>query len=158
MQSVDTSEIDALLKNWDTLLKRFPAKKAELLEGLGAELLGRVRSEIGGEGKVAGWQASHMGSGKGYVAVRAKSETYQTTKGGKRYAVGYVTNAIEGGHKHGGPRGGSRPDYRYRPRYTTAAVPGKRFYRSVRQLLPGIAEADIRKLVQDVVDGLEGSG
>lgn len=158
MQSVDTRGIDALLKSWDTLLTRFPEKKVELLEHLGAELLERVRSEIGGGGKVAGWQAPHTGSGKGYVAVRAKSDIYQTTKGGKQYAVGYVTNAIEGGHKHGGPRGSRKPGYRYRPRYTTAAVPGRHVYRSVRQLLPGMAEADIRQLVQEIVDGLEGGG
>ncbi len=119
--TVDTSGLDRLMESWDALVKQFPEKKRGLLEQVGARLLQAVQTGIGGTGKVAGWQAPHMGSGGGYVAVRPKAETYQTTKSGKRYAVGYITNAIEGGHRHGGPRGGGK-GYRYRPRYQTAAV------------------------------------
>ena len=108
MQTVDTRGIDRLVESWDRLLKQFPEAKRRALEQMGRDLLANVREEIGGSGKVAGWQEPHMGSGGGYVAVRAKAKTYQTTKRGKRYAVGYVTNAIEGGHKHGGRRGSSK--------------------------------------------------
>ena len=93
---------------------------------------------------------SHMG---GYVAVRAKADTYQTTKSGKRYAVGYVTNAIEGGHRHGGPRGGKG----YRPRYRKAAVPGKWFYQAVRQDVDEMGQEEVDALMELIVRGLEGS-
>lgn len=155
-QTVDTRDLDRLMDSWDTLLKQFPAKKREMLERLGPKMLQAVRAEIGGEGKVAGWQAPHMGSKGGYVAVRAKADTYQATKSGRRYAVGYVTNAIEGGHRHGGRRGSSKPGYRYRPRYHTPAVPGRWFYDQVRQELPDMAETEIRQLLDYIADGLEG--
>ena len=96
-----------------------------------------------------------MGSGGGYVAVRPKAETYQTTKSGKRYAVGYITNAIESGHRHGGPRGGGK-GYRYRPRYQTAAVPGRFFYEAARAALAGMGQEEADRLMQLIVDGLEG--
>ena len=105
-QTVDTSGLDRLVESWDRLLKQFPDGKRKALEQMWRYLLLDVQRKIGGRGKVAGWQAPHMGTKGGYVAVRAKADTYQTTKSGKRYAVGYVTNAIEGGHRHGGPRGG----------------------------------------------------
>lgn len=97
-----------------------------------------------------------VGSGGGYVAVRPKAETYQTTKSGKQYAVGYITNAIEGGYRHGGPRGGGK-GYRYRPRYQTAAVPGRFFYEAARAHLAGMGQEEADRLVQLIVDGLEGN-
>ena len=152
-QTVDTSGLDRLVESWDKLLQRFPEEKRSALDRMGRELLQRVRREIGGSGKVAGWQAPHMGSGGGYVAVRAKADTYQTTKSGKRYAVGYVTNAIEGGHRHGGPRGGKG----YRPRYRKAAVPGKWFYQAVRQDVDEMGQEEVDALMELIVRGLEGS-
>ena len=155
-QTVDTREIDRLLESWDRLLKQFPEEKKQALEQMGRDLLANVREKVGGSGKVAGWQEPHMGSGGGYVAVRAKADTYQTTKHGKRYAVGYITNAIEGGHKHGGKRGSKKKGYRYRPRYHTAAVPGKWFYQAVRQDLAGMSQNEVNELMQKILDGLEG--
>lgn len=140
--TVDTSGLDRLMESWDALVKQFPEKKRGLLEQIGARLLQEVRTGIGGTGKVSGWQAPHMGSGGGYVAVRPKAETYQTTKSGKRYAVGYITNAIEGGH---------------RPRYQTAAVPGRFFYEAARAALAGMGREEADRLMQLIVDGLEGN-
>ena len=151
-----TAGLDRMLESWDHLLDRFPGDKRAFLKRLGPELLDKVRTAIGGSGKVQGWQAVHMGSGGGYVAVRPKKETYEVTRGGKRYAVGHITNAIEGGHKHGGPRGGSGPNYRYRPRYHTPAVPGKYFYQSTRQDLETMTNDEIHILIQRIVNGLEG--
>lgn len=157
MQSVDTRDIDHLIDSWNALLKRFPDGKQKALESIGRDLLLNVRDEIGGSGKVAGWQEPHMGSGGGYVAVRAKARTYQTTKNGKRYAVGYVTNSIEGGHRTGGQRPGPKADgYRYRPRYKKAAVPGRWFYEQARQDAERILQGEEEKLEKTIVDGLEG--
>ena len=149
---VDTSGLDKLLESWDSLLRQFPDAKRRILARIGPEMLERIRREIGGTGKVAGWQSLHYGSGGGYAAVRPRRDTWQTTKSGRRYAVGYITNAIEGGHRHGNPRGGAG----YRPRVHVAAVPGRWFYDAVRQELPDMAEADVRALTELIVDGLEG--
>ena len=151
-QTVDTSSLDKLMASWDALVEQFPEAKRQLLASIGPEMLARVRQEIGGTGKVAGWQELYRGSGGGYVAVRPRANQYQRTQGGKQYAVGYVTAAIEGGHRVAGPRGGSG----YRPRIHVAAVPGRWFYDAVRQVLPGMAEADVRALTERIVDGLEG--
>ena len=151
-QTVDTRSLDNLLKSWDTLTSRFPNVKQSLLMELGREMLQRVRQQAGGTGKVARWQDLHVGSGGGYAAVRAKRDIYQATKSGKRYSVGHITNAIEGGHKIPSRRGGKN----YRPEIYVAAVPGKWFYDKVRRELPGMGEQETRRLAQMIADGLEG--
>ena len=60
MQTVDTRGIDRLVESWDRLLKQFPEAKRRALEQMGRDLLANVRKEIGGSGKVAGWQAAAM--------------------------------------------------------------------------------------------------
>ena len=155
-QTVNTADLDRLEEHWDKLLQEFPQQKRALLERMAQRMLKLVRQEIGGSGTVQGWQGPHLGSGGGYAAVRPEANTYKTTQDGKRYAVGYVTNAIEGGHRHGGPRGSERRGYRYRPRIKTAAVPGKHFYQQVRQMVPGLAESEINSLLQTIKKGLEG--
>lgn len=156
-QTIELSGFDQLEKSWDTLLKQFPQERKAVLEKLGQQILEKVQREIGGTGKVAGWQAPHVGSGGGYVAVRAKANTYQTTKNGHKYAVGYITNAIEGGHKTAGSRPGPKSErYRYRGRNMVPAVPGRWFYDAVRQDLDGVTQEEINELLQLIVDGLEG--
>lgn len=155
MPELDTRDLDRLTKSWDKLLKQFPEQKAEVLRRAGDEILARVQAEIGGKGKVQGWQAAHIGSKGGYVAVRAKKDTYQKTKNGQ-YAVGYITNAIEGGHRHGKQQSSSNPDSKPRPRAKTVAVPGRFFYAAVRNTLAGLDESEARQLMQTIIDGLEG--
>ena len=156
-QTVEVRGFDELQKSWDALLKTFPEEKRRMLQGIGKDLLQQVRREIGGEGKVAGWHEAHMGSGGGYVAVRARAREFQTTQSGKRYAVGYITNAIEGGHRTAGRHSGPKAKgYRYRPRDKIPAVPGRWFYADVRERLESMTQDDIRELLGTIVDGLEG--
>ena len=156
-QTVEVEGLDQIEKSWAELLKRFPAERRRVLEQVGQKLLAQVRQEIGGEGKVAGWQGIHMGSGGGYVAIRARAKEYQTTKSGKRYEVGYVTNSVEGGHRTGGRRPGEKaPGYRYRPRLHMPAVPGRWFYDKVRGQVDGITEKELDQLRTVIVAGLEG--
>lgn len=85
---------------FDELDEALPEARRQMYEEIGAAVLSRVRANIGGSGKVQGWQDAFVGSKGGYAAVRPKGETYETTPGGKaRYAVGYITNAIENGHR-----------------------------------------------------------
>lgn len=150
--TVDTTSLERLVESWDALVQRFPREKRAALEAMGTELLRQVRGEIGGTGKVAGWQVPHMGSGGGYVAVRAKENTYQVTKSGKRYAVGYITNAFEGGHKIRKHQGGKG----YRSRVNVAAVSGRWSYDAVRRQLAGMSQEDVDALMTLITDGLEG--
>lgn len=157
MAGVELKGFERILRSWETLLDRFKTEKEKALERMGKQALQDVKQNIGGSGKVAGWQEPHMGSGGGYVAVRAKAKTYQTTKNGKRYAVGYVTNSVEGGHRTGGQRPGPKADgYRYRPRYKKAAVPGRWFYDIVRRQMDGMSQDEMDELMKIIVDGLEG--
>lgn len=61
-QTVDTSGLDRLVESWDRLLKQFPDGKRKALEQMWRYLLLDVQRKIGGSGKVAGWQAPHMGT------------------------------------------------------------------------------------------------
>ena len=157
MAGVELKGFERILRSWETLLDRFKTEKEKALERMGKQALQDVKQNIGGSGKVSGWQEPHMGSGGGYVAVRAKAKTYQTTKNGNRYAVGYITNAIEGGHRTGGQRPGPKADgYQYRPRYKKAAVPGRWFYDIVRRQMDGMSQDEMDELMKIIVDGLEG--
>lgn len=158
MPSVQMDGLDQLLASWDTLQRDFPAMKRELLEALSKEMLSRVQGKIPGTGTVRGWQERYIGSKNGYVAVRPKAKTYKTTPGGKKYAVGYVANAIEGGHKHRRPSQQKRDGYKYRARINVPAVPGLHFYASVRSQLSGLGTEQLRALVTEVAAKLEGGG
>lgn len=147
--------IQDLLASWDSLIQDFPDDKRRTLEGIGREILELVRQEIGGTGTVAGWQEPHLGSGGGYVAVRPKANTYKITQSGKKYAVGHVTNAIEGGHPIRRPAVAGAKGYR--PRATVAAVPGRWFYRVARQRLAGLDHSEIDTLMERIRAGLEGT-
>lgn len=156
MPSVQMDGVDQLLASWDALQREFPAMKRDLLEDLGKQMLSGVQSKIPGTGTVRGWQERYIGSKNGYVAVRPKSKTYKTTAGGKKYAVGYVTNAVEGGHKHRRPSQTPREGYKYRARINVPAVPGLHFYASVRSQLSGMGAEQLRTLAAEVAARLEG--
>ena len=156
MPSVQMDGVDQLLASWDALQREFPAMKRDLLEDLGKQMLSGVQSKIPGTGTVRGWQERYIGSKNGYVAVRPKSKTYKTTAGGKKYAVGYVTNAVDGGHKHRRPSQTPREGYKYRARINVPAVPGLHFYASVRSQLSGMGAEQLQALAAEVAARLEG--
>lgn len=122
MATVKLTGFDRLTQSWDNLTKRFQSEKKEKLREVGQKALGEVQRNIGGTGKASGWQAPHMGSGGGYVAVRPRAKTYQTAKNGRRYAVGHITNAIEGGHRTGGQRPGQKSRYSIRLGHSAAIL------------------------------------
>lgn len=78
-----------------------------------------------------------------------KANTYtETTKSGKRYAVGYVTNAINNGHKF------PRDTWGYRSRAGT--VPGKQFYQTAAGRLGQVATETAESISRVVVSHLSG--
>ena len=148
MQSVDLWEIKRLVADFDALLRQLPEEKEAMLEEIGQAILREVRGRIGGRGKVQSWQERYIGSRLGYVAVRAKANT-RTEEG---YAVGYVTNAIENGHRQ-------QPG-RYVPALGKALkagrVMGKGFYRDARTRAESVAYVAAERFARTLAAKLEG--
>lgn len=161
MQSVSITQLDAYFAK---LLKTIPDHRRAMFEELADEMLADVQRRIGGAGKVQSWQALYVGSGGGWAAARAKADTYTDESG--RYAVGYVTNAIENGHivgKREPKPDRSKMSYReliaYRRGRAMMASSGKRtrskhFYADSREHLPLLAKKVItvfeRKLKEEL--------
>ena len=126
MQSVEINGLDKVIKCLETTPQVIREARSEVMEEMGQELLGDVQRRIGGSGRVAGVQEYKVGSGTGYVAVRAKAETDLDG-----YAAGYVTNSLENGHAIRQPSGSAKRPQKSRARI--ASVPGKHMYRETRE-------------------------
>lgn len=87
-------QLEILADRFAASVEGFPEIRREALERAGRGLLSAVRGHIGGTGKVQSWQELHMGSRGGYAAVRPRAGVFYSG-----YAAGYVTNAIENGHR-----------------------------------------------------------
>lgn len=144
--------VDGLDQRLAKMLREFPERRAEVAQEIADKILREVQSGAGG-GKVAGWQASFVGSKSGYAAVRPQAKTYQETKQGRRYAVGHVTTAIEVGHKVRPPSGRSK---RYQPRLEKTRVPGKGFYLGAESQLASLAQAAAEQFVAELAAEVEG--
>lgn len=138
---IDHSELERLVGKLEKSPQILQEARRKAMEAAAPKLLSAVRTETGGSGKVRGWQGQYIGSRGGYAAVRPKAKTYtEATKGGKRYAVGYVTNAVNSGHKY--PR--NKQGYRSR----AGSVPGKQFYQRAEAQLPQVAQEAAQQVVQ----------
>ncbi len=134
MQSVEIRGLDELLKRFDHLPEVVRTARVQTLEEEGPRLLGVVQGYIGrGSGRhdaghphIADVQHVYMGSGKGYVAVRAKAKT---NVGG--YPAGYVTNALENGHVTAGSGGRAAGKYMYHHARPEAAIAADRLKRAI---------------------------
>lgn len=155
---VDHSDLRSLTEAQNRLLQTFPKARQELMELVGQKMLSTVQENIGGAGKVQGWQSLHMGSKGGYAAVRAKAKTFEQKKRrngttGKAYAVGALTNAIENGYKVRGPSGKAK---RYRPRIHKSRVAGKGFYQKAGGQVDALAQRAAGDLVDRLMKEMEG--
>ena len=90
-----------------------------------------------------------MGSRGGYAAVRPKAETYTQVNGrGKRYAVSYVTTAINRGHRFPSPSG--KEGYRARIKSGRQSVPGRYFYEIAQSHVQTVAEGAARQVAAEL--------
>lgn len=109
MQSVEISGLKEVQKRLEGYPEAMKKARSEFFEEAGREMLSTVRRRIGGQGYVANVQEVYTGDGGGYAAVRAKADTEL-----RGYAAGYITNALENGHKVAGrpttPRESESPD------------------------------------------------
>lgn len=148
---LEKADLERLAADFNVLLHDYPEWRREMYEEMAQAVLEDVQSGFG-NGDVAGWQDKAVGSGGGYAAVRPKKETF-TQNGKKRYAVGYVTNAIENGHK--------QEKGRYVPalekKLTADRVAGKGVYAGARQRTEQIAyqaaERFVKKIQQKLKEG-----
>nr|DAD85700.1 MAG TPA: hypothetical protein [Siphoviridae sp. ctP6113] len=153
MQEIRVEGLDAVISKLEESPEVFREARTRELNSVGQELLGRVQARIGGTGNVGSRQEYRIGSGKGYVAVRPKAKDYLVSAGGKRYATGAVTNALESGHAIRGPSGSSKS--RYRPRIHVAKVPGKHMYQNTGSDAERLAQEAGARIAAEVVRKLE---
>ena len=153
MIRVQMSGLDEIIDRLQESPEVFRDARSRELEAIGQQLLPRVRAGIGGTGRIQNLQDVYMGSGKGYVAVRPKAGVFLTTPGGKQYAAGAVTNAIEVGHATRTPSGRSA---RYRPRISVARVPGKYMYQDTDPDAERLAQDAGERVTREIVQRLEG--
>lgn len=136
-------ELEIIARKLESSCEQLREIRRQALDEAGDKLLGAVRGKIGGTGKVQSWQQKYMGSGGGYTAVRPAAKTYDRSGN----AVGYVTNAIEGGHR---VRTGRCPS-----RAKMQRVPGKWMYRSINPAQIAAAARDqIQRGMQDVLEDI----
>ena len=119
------NDLEEIARRLEGSVARLGEVRRRVLEDAGGQALSAVQAKIGGSGKVQDWQSVYLGSRGGYAAVRPKAGTYTGT-GRRLYPVGYVTNAIENGHR---VRPASGTAKRSRPsRAAVSFVPGKHMY------------------------------
>ena len=92
MQEIRVNGLDQIVQRLNASPAVLREARAAALEDAGAELLDIVRGRIGGTGRIQGVQAVYLGSGKGYVAVRAKAETYVTAANGKPLSLIHISS------------------------------------------------------------------
>lgn len=118
-------ELEKLSEKLTRLAEEMPACRRALHEELGSRALLEVQQALsekakGGTGTLAGMQEYSTGRYGGYAKVQPARGRFR-----RGYAAGYITNAVENGHRIRRPSGRWR---RYRGRITHRYVLGLGFY------------------------------
>ena len=152
--SVDTSGWQEFWARWDESIKQIPGLKERILEKVGEDIQEAVRQNIDRSGvndrrgRVKQWQTRHVGSGKGYVAVRPDSVEVMSGGGTKTpLNAGALTNFLASGHKVRGPSGRAK---RYVPRARMTKVPGHGFYKNAAGDVDQIAVQAADDFLQEI--------
>lgn len=154
---IDHSELERLVEKLAKSPQVIVQAKRQAFKAAAPKLKAVIDAQIGGSGKVRSWQGAYMGSKGGYAAVRPKAKTYTkpTKKWGYKYAVGYVTNAINSGHSWPTPSSGNRLTG-YRAGSKSGWVEGKGFYEAAQGQAEQVAQEAAGQIVQALIDHLEG--
>lgn len=130
--SVDTSGWDEFWNQWKGMIEKIPGMKQAMLEAVGMQLTENVRRAIDASGvddamgRVKSWQNAHVGSGRGYVAVRPDSVEVPTGGGGRKTInAGALTHYLDDSHRVRQPSGRAK---RYRPEASVTRTRDFRFY------------------------------
>ena len=144
MQSLEIDGLKEVIQTLETTPEVIRQARAEFFDEAGEVLLEAVQRHIGGSGRVAGVQESHVGSGKGYVAVRPMAKTNLDG-----YAAGYITNAVR-------PASGKAKKKR-QSRAKANRVQGKYMYRNTgQQEAKRAAEEGARIIEAKILAHMEG--
>lgn len=158
---IDDSDLQALIKRLERSPETLKRAKAAAFKRAAPRLLALTQMQIGGSGKVMSWQEKYVGSRGGYAAVRPKADTFIETrgkeKGGRgeprKYAVGYVTNAINSGHNY--PTRRTFAEERgYRA--SVGRVEGRHFYETAQDMAAPVARQAAEEILAEVVEELGG--
>ena len=153
--NVDASEVKWLAGLLEQSPQVIEAAKKKAIVVAAPKMKAIVDEEIGGTGKVRSWQGQYVGSKGLYAAVRPKKGIYIETKGRqkrfragpKKYAVGYVTNAINRGHL--------KPKNAWGYRTSAEMVAGKHFYEAAQAPAEQVGKEAAEQIVQTLIDHLE---
>lgn len=153
---LDASALKGLIQRLEQSPKVLSAAKRQAFQAAAPRLKSALDAQIGGSGRVQGWQGAYVGSEGGYAAVRPLKETYIKTKGKqtgfragpKEYAVGYVTNAINNGHRT--PR--NKMGYRTSAR----VIAGRQFYQRAQPQAEQAAQEAAQQVLSALKNHLEG--
>lgn len=154
---IDTAELDRLAERLAQSPELLRQAKRQAFEAAAPRLLELVQTQIGGSGRVKSWQEKFVGSMGGYAAVRPRARTWIETRQAKRYAVGYITNAINSGHRKRGR--GTYQDKRLKSYKTISQedwVAGKHFYETAQELAEPVAQAAAEEIAAALMEHLEG--
>lgn len=154
---IDAAELDQLAERLAQSPELLREAKRQAFEAAAPRLLALVQTQVGGTGRVKSWQQACVGSLGGYAAVRPRARTWIETRQAKRYAVGYVTNAINSGHWKRGR--GLYQDKRLRGYQTGSSadrVDGKHFYENAQRLAEPVAQEAAEQIVAALIEHLEG--
>ena len=134
----------------------FDAAAPKLKRALDAQITATIGDS---HGKVRSWQEQVVGSRGGYAAVRPKKDAYTapTKKMGRRYAVGYVTNAITSGHRFPGQSVRGKGQRARADKLTTGRVSGRYFYDRAQSSVSAIAQATVEQVMDTLTKHLEGT-
>lgn len=153
MQSIEISGLTELSKRLNDLLDEAPEARKKLHEELAEMTKQTVDSHIALSGvhddknKIKDWQEEHVGSGGGYAAVRASSESTGDN------SPGAITNYLESGHAIRQPSGKSK---RYKPDINVPYVDGRHFYQSARKDVMTQAVDRAEKFAEELAKKIKG--
>lgn len=159
--SIDSAELERMTEKLEKAPKVLAWARREAMIHAAAEFKALMDAAIGGSGRVKSWQQSYVGSGGGYAAVRPRKKTYaearvrQTFEERRKpphptYAVGYITNAVNGGHRTPSHRMGQAKGLRGYRVNTTGYVSGRGFYEAVQNQAEDVGE----KAAEEILDAL----
>lgn len=154
---IDSAELDRLVERLEQSPEIMREAKRQAFEAAAPKLLALVQAALGPSKRVKTWQEKFVGSRGGYAAVRPRARTWVETRQGKQYAVGYVTNAINSGHRKRGR--GVYQDKRLK-RYKTIGqedwVAGKHFYEAAQKQAAPVAQEAAEQIVAALMEHLGG--
>jgi len=151
---IDTGDWKAFWERWKDTIDQLPGLKETLLEKIGERTQREVRSAIDSSGlsdsrgRVKRWQNPHVGSGRGYVAVRSDSVLVSAGYQDRQTLnAGALTNFLASGHRVRGPSGRAK---RYQPRLRMTRVRGFDFYEKAKAEAEKIAIREAEVMLQEL--------